>query len=233
MNKFISKIFKSAGVTAKVSKDSENPRFKVTENKLTLEGVIRNNKYIMKIKDDKGKVIDNLSVSVSNSNDIVNRINESVTTLKMISKAYDNKILKEEDEEFDTVTVDENEPESLVDGLENLYDSILDVAAQAEALSDLADENDAEQLNTLTSFCGSLYDCAIDVDEYKDDILEEQEADLDVSESFQRTKTSKGTVRTVMTNLTMIESLLRKNKDLADIAKAVKDIKSELIVRGF
>ena len=32
MNKFIAKVFKSAGVNAKVSKDSENPRFKVTEN---------------------------------------------------------------------------------------------------------------------------------------------------------------------------------------------------------
>ena len=41
MNKFIAKIFKSANVNAKVSKDPQNPRFKVVDNKLTLEGIIK------------------------------------------------------------------------------------------------------------------------------------------------------------------------------------------------
>ena len=231
MNKFIAKVFKSAGVNAKVSKDSENPRFKVTENQLTLEGVIKNDKYIMKIKDTKGKLIDNISVSVSNSNDIVNRINESINTLKMLSTAYDNRQLKEEAEEFDDVVVDENEPDNLIDGLSNLYDAILDLAEQAESLCDLADEDDAEQLSNIIGFSSSLYDCAIDVDDYKEDVIEEQQEE--VEESYTRTKTSKGSARKAIDNLTLAESLLRKNKDTADIAKAIKDIKSELIVRGF
>lgn len=231
MNKFIAKVFKSAGVNAKVSKDSENPRFKVTENQLTLEGIIKNDKYIMKIKDTKGKLIDNISVSVSNSNDIVNRINESINTLKMLSTAYDNRQLKEEAEEFDDVVVDENEPDNLIDGLSNLYDAILDVAEQAESLCDLADEDDAEQLSNIIGFSSSLYDCAIDVDDYKEDVIEEQQEE--VEESYTRTKTSKGSARKAIDNLTLAESLLRKNKDTADIAKAIKDIKSELIVRGF
>ena len=231
MNKFIAKVFKSAGVNAKVSKDSENPRFKVTENQLTLEGVIKNDKYIMKIKDKKGKLIDNISVSVSNSNDIVNRINESINTLKMLSTAYDNRQLKEEAEEFDDVVVDENEPDNLIDGLSNLYDAILDLAEQAESLCDLADEDDAEQLSNIIGFSSSLYDCAIDVDDYKEDVIEEQQEE--VEESYTRTKTSKGSARKAIDNLTLAESLLRKNKDTADIAKAIKDIKSELIVRGF
>lgn len=231
MNKFIAKVFKSAGVNAKVSKDSENPRFKVTENQLTLEGVIKNDKYIMKIKDTKGKLIDNISVSVSNSNDIVNRINESINTLKMLSTAYDNRQLKEEAEEFDDVVVDENEPDNLIDGLSNLYDAILDVAEQAESLCDLADEDNAEQLSNIIGFSSSLYDCAIDVDDYKEDVIEEQQEE--VEESYTRTKTSKGSARKAIDNLTLAESLLRKSKDTADIAKAIKDIKSELIVRGF
>jgi hypothetical protein len=89
MNKFIAKIFKSAGVDAKVSKSADNPRFKVVENKLTLEGIVRPNRYMMTIKDNTGKQIDNLSLVVSNSNDIVNRINESINTLKLLSSAYD------------------------------------------------------------------------------------------------------------------------------------------------
>ena len=54
-----------------------------------------------------------------------------------------------------------------------------------------------------------------------------------MDESYKRLKTSKGTARKVIDNLTIAESMIRKNKDLADIAKAIKDIKSELIVRGF
>ena len=109
MNKFISKIFKGAGVNAKVSKDSTNPRFKVVENKLTLEGIVKPNRYSMTICDNTGKEIDSLSVSIKNSNDVVNRINESIQTLQMLSKVYDHEKLVEEDEEFDEVSVDDVE----------------------------------------------------------------------------------------------------------------------------
>ena len=64
-------------------------------------------------------------------------------------------------------------------------------------------------------------------------VEEEPVIEEPVDESYKRLKTSKGTARKVIDNLTLAESLIRKNKDLADIAKAIKDIKSELIVRGF
>lgn len=228
MNKFIAKIFKSAGVNAKVSKDSNNPRFKVVENKLTLEGVVKPNRYTMAIKDNTGKTIDNISVIVKDSNDIVNRINESVNTLKLLSSAYDQQKLVEEDEEYDTINVDETEPDTLVDGLAELYDSILDVAEQAENLTELADDEDAEQINELIGFASSLYDCAIDVSEYAEDIAEEE-----VTESFNKVKKSSGAVRSAMNDLTLAESKLRGCKDVKDILKAIKDIKAELVVRGF
>lgn len=239
MNKFITKIFKSAGVNAKVSKDSATPKFKVSEGKLTLEGVIRDNKYIMKIRDYRGKVIDNLSVNVSNSNDIVNRVNESLTTLKMLSGAYENKQLQEDAEEYDDVVVDdeviEDAPESITDGLEDLYDAIMDVADKAEDLVDLADENDAEQLSTLIGFSSSLLDCAIDVDEYKEDLIEEEAEEVEdeeVIESFKKVRLSRGNARKALDNLTIAESLLRKCDNYSDIVKAIKDIKAEMIVRG-
>ena len=234
MNKFITKIFKNAGVNAKVSKNSENPRFKVVENKLTLEGVVRPNRYTMSIKDETGKKIDSLSVVVTNSNDIVNRINESINTLKLLSPVYDQQKLVEENEEFDTVNieeVDEDAPATLTDGLERLYDSILDVAEEAESLTDIADEDDAEKINTIIGIVSSLYDCAIDVEDFRDDLVEEDEEDMD--ESLNRRKTSQGSVRNAIAQLTMVESMLRGNKELTDIFKAVKDIKSELIVRGY
>lgn len=238
MNKFIAKIFKSANVNAKVSKDSENPRFKVVDNNLTLEGIVKNNKYSMKIKDPSGKVIDNLSVIITNSNDIVNRINESVNTLKMLSSVYDNKKLQEEAEEFDDVVVDEEEveekPANIVDGLEQLYDAIVDVAKQAEDLTDVANQDDAEEVSTLISFASSLYDTAIDVDDFIDDLVpEEEEEDENVQESFKRQRKSIGTMRKVISNLTMAENLVRRQKDMKDIHTAIKDIKAELIARGY
>ena len=157
MNKFIAKVFKSAGVNAKVSKNSENPRFKVVENKLTLEGIVKPNRYIMTITDNTGKKIDNLSVAIDNSNDVVNRINESINTLKMLSKAYENQKLTEEDEEYVEVSVDEEGPTSLTDGLSVLYDTILDVAEQAESLVDLASEN-PEDINRIIGITSGLYD---------------------------------------------------------------------------
>ena len=237
MNKFITKVFKGAGVNAKVSKDSKNPRFKVVENKLTLEGVVTPTRYKMTITDNTGAEIDELSVSIKNSNDVVNRINESIQTLQMLSKAYDHKKLVEEDEEFDTVTVDDEEevieedPKDIVDGLAEVYEDVLDIAEKVQSLTDLVDDNDAETINNIIGITGSLYDCAIDIDDFKMELEPEEEEDMD--ESLNRKKTSSGYVKNVISNLAMSESLLRGNKELRDIYNAIKDIKSELIVRGY
>lgn len=228
MNKFIAKVFKSAGVNAKVSKNAENPRFKVVENKLTLEGIVKPNRYIMTITDNTGKKIDNLSVAIDNSNDVVNRINESINTLKMLSKAYENQKLTEEDEEYVEVSADEKEPASLTDGLSVLYDTILNVAEQAESLVDLASEN-PEDINRIIGITSGLYDCAIDADEFIEDLTEEDEEEVD--EGIIR-KTSKSNIDKVLNSLTIAESAIRRNKDMKDILEAIKDIKSEIIVRG-
>lgn len=233
MNKFIGNIFRQAGVTAKVSKDSKNPKFRVVENKLTLEGVVRPNRYSMKITDNTGKQIDSLSVVVQNSNDIVNRINESVQTLQMLSKVYDQEKLVEEDEEFETVDVntEEDEPEDILSGLSSVYEDVLDVAEKVQSLTDVVDDTDAETINNIIGIASSLYDCAIDIDDLKMDMQPEDDEDID--ESLTRQKTSVGTVKQVLNNLTISEALLSGNKELCDVLKAIKDIKAELIVRGY
>ena len=221
MNKFITKIFKGAGVNAKVSKDSKNPRFKVVENKLTLEGMVKPDRYTMTITDNTGAEIDKLSVSIKNSNDVVNRINESIQTLQMLSKVYEHNKLVEEDEEFDEVNiedeVEEEAPMDIVTALDNVYNDICDIGDKVQELTDLA---------------SSLYDCAMDVDDFKLD-MEPEEDDEDMDESFNRQKKSKGHAQHVISNLTMAESLLKGNRELSDIYNAIKDIKAELIVRGY
>lgn len=234
MNAFITKVFKSAGIEAKVSKDTKNPRFRVKDNKLTLEGTVKDNKYSMKIVDNTGRSIDSLTVRVDNTNDVANRINESINTLRMLSKVYDQHKLVEEDEEFDTVSVDDDVaegPTSLTDGLQELYEKIMEVAEFSETLSDLVTDDDAETFSTLISFSSSLYDTALDVDDYLEDLLPDEEDD-DVDESI-RKKPSKSDLQKVLSNLTMAESIIRKNTKVSDIRKALKDIKSEIIARGF
>lgn len=235
MNKFITKIFKGAGVNAKVSKDSKNPRFKVVENKLTLEGMVKPDRYTMTITDNTGAEIDKLSVSIKNSNDVVNRINESIQTLQMLSKVYEHNKLVEEDEEFDEVNIDdeveEEAPTDIVTALDNVYNDICDIGDKVQELTDLVDENDAETINNIIGIASSLYDCAMDVDDFKLDM--EPEEDEDMEESFNRQKKSKGYAQHVISNLTMAESLLKGNRELSDIYNAIKDIKAELIVRGY
>lgn len=236
MNKFITKIFKGAGVNAKVSKDSKNPRFKVVENKLTLEGMVKPDRYTMTITDNTGAEIDKLSVSIKNSNDVVNRINESIQTLQMLSKVYEHNKLVEEDEEFDEVNiedeVEEEAPMDIVTALDNVYNDICDIGDKVQELTDLVDENDAETINNIIGIASSLYDCAMDVDDFKLD-MEPEEDDEDMDESFNRQKKSKGHAQHVISNLTMAESLLKGNRELSDIYNAIKDIKAELIVRGY
>lgn len=233
-NEFLAKVFKKANVTAKVSKNPKDHRFRVVSGMLTLEGVVTATKYQMSITDKNGKTIDSIKVSVDNTNDVVNRINESINTLNMLSNVYDDKRLVEEDEEFDTVDPEEDytdEPDNLVDGLDKLYNDILDVADSAEALTAVVDEEDAETLNNIIGITGSLYDVAIDVDEFKDDMLPDDEAE-EMDESFSR-KSSKRNGSNAVKSLAIVENLLRGDKNLSDILTAVRDIKSELIVRGY
>lgn len=231
MNKLISQVMRKAGFDAKVSKDSKNPKFKVTSNKLTLEGTISGGKYSMEIKDQKGKLIDDITVAIKDQNDVVNRLNESLNTLKMLSSAYDRtKLIEEDDEEYDTVSVDDEIPESLEDGLSSLYDSVMDVAAQADELTDIAAGNDAEKLSTLISFSSALYDIAIDVDDYYSELTDEDEDDVNESVSRKITRSDR---QRIVDYLTIAESLTRKNKELADIRTALRDIRTELTKRGF
>lgn len=239
MRKSISQILKNCGADAKIIKnDGRLSKFKVTDKKLTLEGIVRPNRYSMTIKDDSGKVLGSANMALKNSDDIENRIKESLGTLNMISNVYEDKNLTEE-EEFDDVDMEEEDDtiaSNLEDGLDMLYDSIMDVGEQAESLTSLGDDEDAEQQNTILSLAGELYACAMDVQEYIEDLQEEEEeeAEEDVDESVSRNKArkSKYNNKTVINLLSITECMLRDRSDMRDIHKAIKDIKSELIVRG-
>ena len=238
MRKSISQILKNSGANAKIIKsESRMSKFKVIDKRLTLEGIVRPNRYSITIKDDSGKVLGNENITLKNSDDIENRIIESLGTLKMLSNVYEDKKLVEEEEDFDDLDVEEEDDtvaSNLEDGLDMLYDAIMDVGEQAEALTSLGSEDDAEQQNTILSLAGELYACAMDVQEYIEDLQEEAAEEEDVDESVSRSKErkSKYNAKTVINLLSITECMLRGKSDMKDIHKAIKDIKSELIVRG-
>lgn len=234
MNKLVAKILKESGVTAKVTNDSKKPRFRVVNSKLTLEGMVTSTNYSMKITDSKGTIVDELSVSVKNGNDVANRINESINTLNTLSPIYDNMLLKEEEEEFEDLP--EGEPgdmNTVLSSLSTLYGTLMDLAETTKKISNSMEEDDAEGKNFILSVVGSIYDLAIDVDKYREECLEEIHGDAKESLEDANPRMSKKTaINTVMDNISVCEAALKGHKSMKDICIALKDIKSELLVRG-
>ena len=227
MNKIVSKILKNAGVKAQITNDSKNPRFRVVDGSLRLEGVVSINKYSMKIKDTKGKSIDSLEVNIKNSNDITNRISESLETLHKLSPVYDKHVKITEDEDFEDLPEESDVP--IEEGLINFYNKLLDLANSAKNLSNSLPENDAEGRCTIVGFVSALYDLAIDVDDYRSEFVEEDEDEVD--ESLARTSHKKA-IQKVIENLNNAEITLAGHRSLNDIKIAIRDIKSELTVRS-
>ena len=142
-NQIVTKVLKESNVDAKITKDAHNPKFRVTNNKLTLEGLVKNSTYSMKITDTKGSVIDELSVAINNGNDLVNRINESINTLNKLSPIYDNQLKLKEDEEFEEIP--EAEPGDTIgalNALNGVYDALMDLAEQVDGITDYFEDDE-------------------------------------------------------------------------------------------
>lgn len=235
MKKLISKVLKESNVNAKIG-NGNIPKFKVTDNKLTLEGIVKGNKYSMKIKDHKGNIIDNVEVTVNNDNDVVNRINESIMTLKQLSPIHDKQVKLQEEEEFEEIP--EAEPgdlEGAVQELNNVFDNLMDFADSVANIGNYFEEDDVENKNTVTSFVGAVYDLAMDIEEFAEDtveaIEEEKEEAEAATESFRKPRKSlKAATRLAIDNITIAEAMLRGHKSCDNLRQALRDIKSELLL---
>ena len=187
MNKIITKVLKESNVDAKITKDINNPKFRVVNNKLTLEGIVKNNTYSMTIKDVKGVVIDELSVNITNGNDLINRVNESINTLNKLSPIYDNQAKLTEDEEFEEIP--EAEPGDIkgaLNALNSVYDTLMNLAEEVDRITGYYDDDEAEDKNQIISYVAALYDLAMDISDYREDKIEEMREDEeeDTNESY-------------------------------------------------
>jgi hypothetical protein len=231
MNKLVTKILKESGVDAKITRDNKRPKFRVKNGQLTLEGIVSSSKYTMKITDTKGDIIDELSVSVKDGNDIVNRINESILTLNKLSPIYDNQIKLKEDEEFEEIPdVEPGDIKGALNAITVVRDNIMDLADNTDQILDYYDDEDVEDKQKITGFVAALYDLAIDMDEYKEDKIEELNAPKE--ESFKVKKSSKSASRIALEHITIAQASLKGQPGCESLYNALKDIKSELTVRG-
>lgn len=240
MDKLITKILRESGTNARITKDSKKPKFRVTDNKLTLEGIVTNKKYSMKIVNEKGDIIDELSVAVNDGNDIANRINESINTLHKLSPIYDNQVKLKEDEEFeDLPEAEPGDKKGAIHALTDIYNTLMNLAESTKKISDYYEEDDVKNRDEIISFVSSIYDVAIDIDKFIEDIVEELESEAEELansqvESFKRKPklSSKTAIRNALNSITMAEAYLQNQTTLSDIKNAVKDIKAELTLRG-
>lgn len=231
MNKLVTKILKESGVDAKITKDSKRPKFRVKNGQLTLEGVVSASNYTMKIVDTKGEVIDELSVSVKDGNDIVNRINESILTLNKLSPIYDTQVQLKEDEEFEEISdIEPGDINGALTTLTTIRDAIMDIANNTDEVLDYFEDTEIEDKQSVTGFVAGLYDIALDIDDFKEDKLEE--LNTPTEESFKPSKSTKSASKIALEHITIAQTALRGQSCYKELYNALKDIKSELTVRG-
>ena len=233
-NKLITKILKESNVDAKITKDMDAPKFRVVNNNLTLEGIYKNNKYAMKIKDFKGEVIDQLSVNITNGNDLVNRINESINTLNNLSPIYDKQLKLKEDEEFEELPQAEpGDINGALKSLQEVYDILMNLAEKVDSITDYFEDDEAEDKNQIISYVATLYDLAMDISEYRTDKIEEMHEgdDEDVNESVKVCKTAKSSCMNALNNITVAEAMLRGHKEFKDVQQVLKNVRTELELR--
>ena len=240
INKLITKILKESNVDAKITKDINNPKFRVVNNQLTLEGVIKNTKangtsYSMSIKDRRGEVIDELTVSVKDGNDVANRINESINTLNKLSPIYDNHMKLKEDEEFEELPEAEpGDTYGALKALDHIYDVLMELADETEKITDYFDDDEAEGKQEIISYVAAIYDLAMDISDYKQDTIDAmaEAKSSKTDESLKPRKNVKVASNIALNNITVAEAALRGHKNYNDIQQALKNIRTELTIRN-
>lgn len=226
--------------------------FKVKCENVNLFGKVTKDSYSMNIKKSDGEIIDKLTCGISHTDDIFNRINESIITGEKLSKyvtavtdakkAYLTPGIvtedKDEDEDDKEILLSDNE-EEIVDNKEiNLEDSLNDIIdntlVMASETSDLIDyvagtDDDVENKSSLVSILGAMYALADDVQTLIDDIYPEEEIDESVKSKHNKIK--RNIKKEALSKLAEADLILRKEKGCKDIREAIKLVKSSLILK--
>lgn len=233
--------------------NSNITRFVVECGSVKLNGKVRDNMYEAQTKKSDGTVLDEFKCSIKTTDDIINRINESINTATKLNKYV--KAMTEARKDYLTpgyVTEDENEEEDkellLLDGekedttsptvnletaLDNMYAEVITLADETINMATTIDATDIEPeyMTDIIGYAGSLYSLADNINDTIEDLFPVEEENESVSRTKKANKNeSKKLVNDVVNKLSEISVMLKGNKEYKDIRESVKLIKSQLIV---
>ena len=228
-------------------------KFIVECGSVKLYGKVSANKYEAQTKKLDGTVLDEVDCTLKNTDDIINRINESINTASKLSKYVkamtearkdyltpgfvteanndddeDKQLLLDGEEDTQATTT---EPEkNLETSINAFYAGIVSMADEALALASSSETNEVapDIMTDIIGYSASLYGLADDVNDTIEDLFPAPETES-IEHKHKKTNSEK-LVNEVVGKLSEISLMLKDNKDMQDIREAVKLIKSQLIV---
>lgn len=229
-------------------------KFIVECGSVKLYGKVSANKYEAQTKKLDGTVLDEVDCTLKNTDDIINRINESINTASKLSKyvkamtearkdyltpgfvtededendTEDKQLLLDDEEDTETtVTEPENNLETSINAF---YAGIISMADEALELASSSETSEVapDIMTDIIGYSASLYGLADDVNDTIEDLFPAPETES-IEHKYKKTNSEK-LVNEVVGKLSEISLMLKDNKDMQDIREAVKLIKSQLIV---
>lgn len=229
-------------------------KFIVECGSVKLYGKVSANKYEAQTKKLDGTVLDEVDCTLKNTDDIINRINESINTASKLSKyvkamtearkdyltpgfvtededendTEDKQLLLDDEEDTETtVTEPENNLETSINAF---YAGIISMADEALELASSSETSEVapDIMTDIIGYSASLYGLADDVNDTIEDLFPAPETES-IEHKHKKTNSEK-LVNEVVGKLSEISLMLKDNKDMQDIREAVKLIKSQLIV---
>lgn len=256
LNQVVESTLKNSNMNYKMLKNSKNSNstnFMVECKTVKIYGAVTNEKYKWQIKKNDNTIIDESECSIKNTDDVINRIYETINTSNKLSKYVEacNTARKEylkpgfitEDDEEDKE--DKRQlllsDEDVVDGepiddefdvqtaLDNIIQRSVELATDLIGVIDALPDNDIENKEDLIGLAGNFYGMADDID----DVIDELYPEDDLEEGCKKTKKRKTLTdnKKIINKISEASILMRNNPNYKEIREALKLIKSELVLR--
>lgn len=239
--------------------NSKITRFVVECGSVKLSGKVRESIYEAQTKKVDGTVLDEVKCSIKTTDDIINRINESINTATKLSKYVkamtearkdyltpgyiteddddekDKELLLDDEDNATTSEPSTEEPvNNLETSLDNMYAEVITLADETINIATTinADEVEPEYMNDIIGYAGTLYSLADDINDTIEDLFPEPEEETESVKRIKKTNTneSKKLAKEVVGKLSEISLMLKDNKEFSDIRESIKIIKTHLIV---
>lgn len=256
LNQVVKGTLDNSKMNYKMAKSNDNvSKFIVNCDTVKLHGIVTNESYKWQIRKLDNTVIDESECSIKNTDEMMNRINESITTGAKLSKYVkevnaakrnflkpsfvteaedadkdeDEKELLLSDEEVidDVEVVDDFDVQTVLD---NLIQKSVDLAAEITGVMDAIDDSNIEAKQDLIGLAGNFYGIADDIDTIIDDLYPVEDEDIDEA-CNKRTKKTISDNKKIIDKLSEASVLMRNNPKYKDIRESIKLLKSELILR--